>query len=93
MEEGPGPERIGAFFQWSREGGVRRSRPTAQRPVRLPYPLPSCSSRAEAMMRQHELRDLPVVDEQHHLVGLASWVDVGVAFLENWSQPPGPAQI
>lgn len=49
--------------------------------------------RAEAMMRQHELRDLPVVDEQHHLVGLASWVDVGVAFLENWSQPPDPAQI
>ena len=30
---------------------------------------------------------LPVVDEEHHLVGLASWVDVGVAFLENWSQP------
>ena len=61
-------------------------------------PPTSCAStcgllRAEALMRQHELRDLPVVDEQDHLVGLASWVDVGVAFLGSWSQPPGPAQI
>ncbi len=61
-------------------------------------PPTSCAStcgllRAEALMRQHELRDLPVVDEQDHLVGLASWVDVGVAFLGSWSQPPGPSQI
>ncbi len=61
-------------------------------------PPTSCAStcgllRAEALMRQHELRDLPVVDEQDHLVGLASWVDVGVAFLGSWSQPPGPAQV
>jgi CBS domain-containing protein len=61
-------------------------------------PPTSCAStcgllRAEALMRQHDLRDLPVVDEEGHLVGLASWVDVGVAFLESWSRPPGPIQI
>jgi CBS-domain-containing membrane protein len=44
-------------------------------------------------MRQHDLRDLPVVDEEGHLVGLASWVDVGVAFLESWSRPPGSIHI
>jgi len=43
--------------------------------------------RAEAVMRQHQLRDLPVVDEQNRLVGLASWVDVGVAFLRHWANP------
>ena len=61
-------------------------------------PPTSCAStcgllRAEAIMRQHDLRDLPVVDEEGHLVGLASWVDVGVAFLGSWSQPSGPAEI
>lgn len=50
----------------------------------------SCTSacgllRAEAIMRQHDLRDLPVVDEDGRLVGLASWVDVGVAFLKSWN--------
>lgn len=40
--------------------------------------------RAEATMRQHDLRDLPVVDGEGRLVGLASWVDVGVAYLDAW---------
>jgi CBS domain-containing protein len=54
---------------------------------------PTCGLlRAEALMRRHDLRDLPVVDDEGHLVGLASWVDVGVAFLGSWSQPPDPAQ-
>ena len=43
--------------------------------------------RAEAMMRQHNIRDLPIVDAENRLVGLASWVDVGTAFLKNWSAP------
>lgn len=37
--------------------------------------------RAHAVMRQHGLRDLPVVDAGGRLVGIASWVDVGTAFL------------
>lgn len=50
----------------------------------------SCTSdcgllRAEAVMRQHRVRDLPIVDGDQRLVGLASWVDVGTAFLELWS--------
>jgi CBS domain-containing protein len=47
--------------------------------------------RAEAVMRQHHLRDLPVVDGANRLVGLASWVDVGVAFLQHRSLPPDPS--
>ncbi|HEX9796403.1 MAG TPA: CBS domain-containing protein [Anaerolineales bacterium] len=39
--------------------------------------------RAAAIMRQHRIRDLPVVDEQDQLVGLASWVDVGTSFLRD----------
>ena len=40
--------------------------------------------RAAAVMKQHRLRDIPVVDAESRLVGLASWVDVGVAFLKEW---------
>lgn len=43
--------------------------------------------RAAAFMSRHQLRDLPVVDAQGRLVGLASWVDVGTAFLANWCLP------
>ena len=39
--------------------------------------------RAAAVMRQHRLRDLPVVDAQERLVGLVSWVDVGTAFFRD----------
>lgn len=45
--------------------------------------------RAEAAMRQHDLRDLPVVDAEGRLVGLASWVDVGVAYLDAWCAARG----
>jgi len=41
--------------------------------------------RAAAMMQQHDIRDLPVVDEDDRLVGLASWVDVGTSFLRDWN--------
>jgi CBS domain-containing protein len=47
--------------------------------------------RAEAVMRQHRVRDLPVVDEDQKLVGLASWVDVGTAFLKQWTTPDEPS--
>jgi CBS domain-containing protein len=40
--------------------------------------------RAAATMEQHSLRDLPIVDDENRLVGLASWVDVGTAFLRRW---------
>lgn len=39
--------------------------------------------RAAAFMRQHDIRDLPVVNEAGRLIGLASWVDVGTAFLRD----------
>jgi CBS-domain-containing membrane protein len=40
--------------------------------------------RAHAFMDQHELHDLPVVDADGRLVGLASLVDVGIGFLDAW---------
>lgn len=42
--------------------------------------------RAAAVMRQHGIYDLPIVDEEGRLIGLASWVDVGTAFLDHWTQ-------
>lgn len=42
--------------------------------------------RAYALMLEHELQDLPVVDEQGYLVGLASRVDIGVAILSTWEK-------
>ena len=40
--------------------------------------------RAFAIINSHELLDLPVVDEQDRLVGLASRVDIGRALLISW---------
>lgn len=45
--------------------------------------------RAHAFMRQHGLHDVPVVDSQSRLVGLASWVDVGVGFLQSAAKGSG----
>lgn len=40
--------------------------------------------RAFAIMNSHHLYDLPVVDAQGRLVGLASRVDIGTALLAGW---------
>ena len=42
--------------------------------------------RALSVMEKHDLRDLPVVRERR-LVGIASRVDIGRAFLESWLRP------
>ena len=41
--------------------------------------------RAFAIMDSHHLYDLPVVDDDERLVGLASRVDIGTALLTGWS--------
>jgi len=40
--------------------------------------------RAFALLHNHNLTDLPVVDKENCLVGIASRVDVGAAILKNW---------
>ena len=40
--------------------------------------------RASALFVKNNLMDLPVVDGNHHLVGIASRVDIGVSLLEDW---------
>jgi CBS-domain-containing membrane protein len=40
--------------------------------------------RAFAIVMTHDLYDLPVVDADERLVGLASRVDIGTALLANW---------
>ncbi len=45
---------------------------------------------AAAYLHEHNLRDLPVVDSQNHLVGLASHVDIGIALMSNWKLPDPP---
>jgi CBS-domain-containing membrane protein len=42
--------------------------------------------RAFAVMTKHQIRDLPVVDSSNILVGIASRVDIAVAFLAPWGQ-------
>lgn len=39
---------------------------------------------AFALLLQHHLTDLPVVDAENRLVGVASRVDIGSALLKNW---------
>lgn len=40
--------------------------------------------RAYALMLQHDLHDLPVVDAAGRLIGIASRVDIGTTILANW---------
>lgn len=42
--------------------------------------------RAFALIDKHEIYDLPVVDDDGRLVGLASRVDIGTALLARWQQ-------
>ncbi len=45
----------------------------------------TCSlTRAFALLHHHNLTDLPVVDAENCLVGIASRVDVGTAMLKDW---------
>lgn len=52
-----------------------------------PISVPASSGllRAFAILHKYELLDLPVVDDQERLVGLASRVDVGRALLAGWN--------
>jgi CBS domain-containing protein len=45
--------------------------------------------RAFALLHQHQLHDLPVVDSHGKLVGIVSRVDVGTAFLSGWNVTQG----
>ena len=47
--------------------------------------------RAFAIMTKRQLRDLPVTDGERRLVGIASHVDIAVAFLSTWMQGASPA--
>lgn len=40
--------------------------------------------RAYALMLQHDLHDLPVVDKDGRIVGIASRVDIGTRIIDNW---------
>jgi len=46
--------------------------------------------RAFATLREHTWNDLPIVDADGRLVGIASRVDIGAALLRGWQEVPGP---
>ena len=68
----------------AREGAAHRTmRDLMQAPSAVET---SCGPlRALAIMNKHQVRDLPVVDERGTLVGIASLVDIAVAFLDAWA--------
>lgn len=45
--------------------------------------------RAVSLLHKHQLHDLPVVDENNVLVGIASRVDIGATFVANWNVTQG----
>ena len=61
-----------------------------QRPVSEIMNDPICAEadsgllRAAALIRQNNLIDLPIVDKNNVLVGLASHVDMGIALISHW---------
>lgn len=46
--------------------------------------------RAASLLQEHQIRDLPVVDQDNKVVGIASHVDIGVALMSNWQLPEPP---
>lgn len=40
--------------------------------------------RASALFKKHNLIDLPVVDDEERLIGIASLVDIGTKYLQTW---------
>ncbi len=47
--------------------------------------------RTFAMLDSHDMSDMPVIDDDHRLVGLASRVDVGTALLAGWCESEAEA--
>jgi len=45
--------------------------------------------RAVSLLHKYQLHDLPVVDENNVLVGIASRVDIGATFVANWNVTQG----
>jgi len=75
-------------------GAVETSRPLpevlARRVTELMQPTITVEGdsgllRAYALMIQHNVLDVPVVNASEELVGIASRVDIGTAILSNWS--------
>jgi CBS-domain-containing membrane protein len=46
---------------------------------------------AAALLHRNAMQDLPVVDAQGHLVGIASHVDIGTFLIQNWGISSDPA--
>jgi len=42
--------------------------------------------RTYALLLQHNLHDMPVVEADGKLAGIASRVDIGIAILSNWGK-------
>jgi len=42
---------------------------------------------AASLLHERDLQDLPVVDQDSKVVGIASHVDIGVALMSNWDLP------
>jgi CBS-domain-containing membrane protein len=59
--------------------------------MRPPISVPAESGllRAISIFQKYQLQDLPVVDEHNVLVGIASRVDLGTAFVANWNVKSG----
>lgn len=58
---------------------------TLMRPIQTVYE--DCGLlRAYALMLQHNLHDMPVIDKKETLVGIASRVDIGAAILSSWAK-------
>ncbi len=45
--------------------------------------------RTTALLDKHQLSDIPVVDEDNCLIGIASYVDIGTAMVFNWHLSDG----
>lgn len=75
------------YFRPAPEELARQVREVMQPPVSVEET--SGLLRAATLLRCHTLSNVPVVDGDGRLVGIVSFVDIGVAILSQWQQPDG----
>jgi CBS domain-containing protein len=94
--------KLGEDFGFVHDFGAVKSRQPAPEDLIMPLSkimqnpisvMGNCSVfRANAMLFKHGINDLPIVDEQGKLIGIASHADISIAMMAPWGAPAVPPQ-
>lgn len=94
--------KLGEDFDFVHDFGAIKSRQPEPEDLRMPLkeimqkPIAvqgKCSIfRANAMLYKYGINDLPIVDAENRLIGIASHTDISIAMMAPWGLPAAPPQ-